>query len=150
MTDPYKINQCKLIFSENGWPETLISDNGPCYTSEAFTSVMKAYSVNHITNSLHYLQSNGLAEKYVQIVKSLFDKAKEKGKDLFKCLMIYCNTPLTGILQSLMQVSQGRSARSYLPMSNAARKQLGLHSEECRNIKENEHLPMHCLYAGVI
>ena len=25
--------QCKLIFSEYGWPETLISDNGPCYTS---------------------------------------------------------------------------------------------------------------------
>ena len=60
----------QLIFSEYGWPETLISDNGPCYTVDAFTSVMKAYHVNHITSLSHYPQSNGLAEKYVQIVKS--------------------------------------------------------------------------------
>ena len=73
-------NQCKLIFSEYGWPETLISDSGPCYTSQAFTSVMKSYKVNHITSSLHDLQLKRLAEKYVQIVKSLFYKAKEKAQ----------------------------------------------------------------------
>ena len=55
---------------------------------------MKTYNVNYITSSLHYLQSNGLAEKYVQIAKSLFHKAKEEGKDLFKCLIIYHNNPL--------------------------------------------------------
>ena len=96
MTDLHVANQCKLLFSEYGWPETLISNNGPCYTTQAFTNVMKSYNVNHITSSLHYLQSDGLAEKYVQIVKSLFYKAKEEGKDLYKCLKIYCNTPLTG------------------------------------------------------
>ena len=57
------------------------------------TSVMKVFSVNHITSSLHYPQSNGLAEKYVQIVKCLFNKAKEECTDLYKCLMIYHNTP---------------------------------------------------------
>ena len=75
-------NQYKQVFSEYGWPETLISDNGPCYTSQDFTSVMQSYSVNHITSSLHYFQSDGLAGKYVQIVKSLFYKAKEEGKIL--------------------------------------------------------------------
>ena len=94
MTDQHVANQCKLIFLEYRWPETLISDNGPCYTLEASTGVMKAFGVNHITSSLHYLQSNGLAGKYVQIVKSLFHKAKEEGKGLFKCLMIYHTTLL--------------------------------------------------------
>ena len=98
MTWQHVANQCKLVFSEYGWPETIISDNGPCYTVEAFTSVMNAYHVNHITSSPHYPQSNGLAEKYVQIVKNLFYKAKEEGKDLFKCLMIYHNTTLSGTL----------------------------------------------------
>ena len=49
-------------------------------TAEAFTNMMQEYGVNHITSSPHYPQSNGLAEKYVQIVKNLFHKAKEKEK----------------------------------------------------------------------
>ena len=81
MTGQHVADQCKLIFSEYGWPETLISDNGPCYTSQTFTSVMQSYNVNHLTSSPHYLQSNGFAEEYVHIVKSLLYKAKEEGKD---------------------------------------------------------------------
>ena len=77
-----------------------LSDNGPCYTLQTFTNVMQAFSVNHISSSLHYPKSNGLAEKYVQIVKCLFSKSKEEGKDFYKCLMIYHNTPLTGSLKS--------------------------------------------------
>ena len=65
MTGQHVANQCKQIFSEIGWSETLISDNGPCYTADAFTSVMNTYHVNHITSSPHYPQSNGLAGKYV-------------------------------------------------------------------------------------
>ena len=126
MTGVHVANQCKLVFSEYECPDTLISINGPCYTLQAFTSVMQAFSVNHITSSPHYPQSNGLAEKYVQIVKCLFNKAKEEGKYFYKCLMINHNTPLTGCLQSPIQILQGRNASSDLPMSNAARKQLGI------------------------
>ena len=70
----------KQIFSEYGWRDTLISDNGPCYASKTFKKLMKEYNVNHVTSSPHYPQSNGLAEKYVQIVKNLFHKAKEEGQ----------------------------------------------------------------------
>ena len=141
MTGQHVTNQCKLIFSEYGWPETLIFDNGPCYTSEAFTSLMKDYSVNHITSSPYYPPSNGLADKFVQIIKSLFYKAKAEDKDLFKCLMIYCNTPLTNSLKSWMQILQNRSARSDLRMSNTARQQLGLQSEDLRKADKHENLP---------
>ena len=44
----------RLIFSEYGWPDTLVSDNGPCYVAEVFTNLMKEYAVNHITSSPHY------------------------------------------------------------------------------------------------
>ena len=50
MTGQHGANQCNLIFFEYGLPETLISDNGPCYNVDAFTSVMNAYHVNHITS----------------------------------------------------------------------------------------------------
>ena len=61
MTGQHVANQCKLIFSEYGWSETFIPDNGPCYTVEAFTNVMNAYHIDH--SSLHYPQSNEMAEK---------------------------------------------------------------------------------------
>ena len=109
---------------------------------------MKSSNVNHITCSLHYPQSNCLAEKHVQIVKSLFYKAKEECKDFCKCLMIYCITPLTDSLQSPMQTLQGRKARSDLPMSNDARKQFGIQSEVIGNNKKHAVLPMHDLYVG--
>ena len=76
----------KQIFAEYGWPDTIVSDNRHCYTSEIFKELVKEYQVNHITSLPHYPQSNGLAEKYVQIIKNLFYKAKEEGQDLHKCL----------------------------------------------------------------
>ena len=146
MTGQHIASHFKLICSEYGWPETLVSDNGPCYTSESFTTLMKEYNVNHITSSPHYPQSNGLAEKYVQIVKNLLYKAKEEGKDFYKCLMVYRNTPLSNSLSSPMQILTSRSARSSLPMSHAARKQKGLDCENLRTHCKNEHLPMHDLH----
>ena len=86
MTAQHVAGQMKLVFSEYGWLETIISDNGPCYSAEAFTKLMKEYSVDHITSSPHCPQSNGLAEKYAQIVKNLFYKAKKEGTDLYKSL----------------------------------------------------------------
>ena len=103
---------------------------------------MRHYSVNHITSSPHYPKSNGLAEKFVQVVKSLFYKEKEDCRDLFKCLMIYCNTLLTSSLKSLIQILQSRSARSDIPMSNATRQQLGLQSEDLRRA-DNMNICLH-------
>ena len=62
--------------------------------------------------------------------------------------MIYCNTPLTGIMKSPMQILQGRNARSDLPMSNAAKKQLGIQPEVVRNNDKHAVLPTHDLYVG--
>ena len=136
----------KSIFSEYGWPDTLVSDNGPCYTAEMFTNLMKEYAVNHIMSSPHYPQSNGLAEKFVQIVKNLFYKANEEGVDINKYLMIYHNTPLACTSKSPMQMLQQRSARSQLPMSNAARRRLGIGAKQPP--KENQHLPSHDFHIG--
>ena len=132
----------KSIFSEYGWPDTLVSDNGPCYVAETFVNLMKEYAVNHITSSLHYPQSNGLVEKFVQIVKNLFYKATDEGTDIHKYLMIYRNTPLARTSKSPMQMLQQRSARLQLPMLNAARRRLGVVAEQ-QPTNKNQHLPSH-------
>ena len=148
MTGQHIAMHCKQAFSEYGWPENLISDNGPYYTAEAFTNMMKEYDVSHNTSFPHYPQSNGLAEKYVQIVRNLFHKAKEEEKDIFICLMIYCSIPLSSNLQSPMQILQNRSARSDLPMSNVTRHQLSLKPGQLRSKCKNEHLPSHDVHLG--
>ena len=152
MTSQHVIKHFKLIFSEYGWLDTLVSDNGPCYVSDAFTKIMQEYNVNHITSSPHYPQSNGLAEKFVQIVKNLFHKPREEGTVIFKALMIYRSTLLSSNLQSPMQLLQSRTVRSQLPMCNAARQQLGLETKKIRVKTKNEHLPSHdlCLRQNII
>ena len=62
--------------------------------------------------------------------------------------MIYHNIPLSGSLQSPMQILQNRSTRSDLPISNVARQQLGLQSEKLRNVNNNAHLTSHDLHIG--
>ena len=65
-----------------------------------------------ITSQAHLTTHNqiGFTAKYMQIAKKLFYKVKEEGRDLFKCLMVYCNTPLSTSLWSLMQNLPSRSA----------------------------------------
>ena len=146
MTAQNVIEHLKVIFSEYGWPDTIVSDNGPCYTAEAFTKTIQEYWVNHVISSPHPPQSNGLVEKFVQTVKSLFHKAREEGADLYKTLMIYNNTPLTSNMQSPMKMLQNRTARLQLPMSNSARRQLGLETEKLRIKMKNENFPSHDLH----
>ena len=55
-------SQIRLVISDYGWPETIMSDNGLCYSAETFTKLMKEYSINHITSSPHCPQSNGLVQ----------------------------------------------------------------------------------------
>ena len=114
------------IFSKYGWPNTLVTENGPCYTSKEFQILMQSMSVNHLTSSPHYQQSTGLVEKFVGIIKNLFYKAKEEGQSPYTALMVYRNTPLNNTLQSLMQILQGRQGHTDLPLSHAAKVQMGI------------------------
>ena len=81
-------------------------------------------------------------------MKSLFYKAREEGADYYKALIIYHNMPITSNLRSPMQILQNRTARSQLPMSNSARRQLGLEAEKLITNTKNEDLPSHDLHLG--
>ena len=148
ITAQHVTSHFKLIFSEYGQPDTLISHNGPCCTTKVLINIMQEYNVSHITSSLHYPQPNVLVEMFVQTVRNPFYKANYECIDLFKSFMIYHNTQLTSNLQLPMQILQSRTARSQLPMSNAAWKQLGLQTDQLRAKSKNEELPSHDLCVG--
>ena len=111
MTRKAVAHHMQSIFSKYRWPDTLVTDNRPCYTSKEFQILMQSMSVNHLTSCPHYPQNNGL-EEFVGIIKNLFHKAKEEGQSPYTAIMVYRNTPLNGTLQSLMQILQGRQAHT--------------------------------------
>ena len=70
------IQHLKSIFSHHGIPETVLSDNGPQFSSSIFQSFSKEYGFTHSTSSPKYPQANGAAERAAKTVKSLLEKMK--------------------------------------------------------------------------
>ena len=72
-----------------------MSDNMP-YASQEFREFAKEWGIRLITSSPLYAQSNGQAERYVQTMKRMLEKAAEEKKDPHLALLEYRNTPLAG------------------------------------------------------
>ena len=113
------IKHIKMNIARYGIMETLISDNGPQYSSSQFTKFTQSYGINHITSSPQYPQSNGLAEKAVQTVKKLIIKCKATGDDVYLALLDLRNTPRDDITGSPMQRLQGRRAQTRMPIAES-------------------------------
>ena len=105
MTSQTIIEGLKSMFSRHGIPEIVISDNGPQYSSHKFAEFTSSYKFRHITSSLHYPQSNGQAERTVQIVKMLL----KSSDDSYLTLLTYRTTPLPWCNLSPAQLLMGRS-----------------------------------------
>ena len=54
---------------ENGFPSTLVSDNGPQLVSKEFEDKMKKWNIKHLVIPPYHAASNGLAERAVGICK---------------------------------------------------------------------------------
>ena len=69
-TTPRLLHQMDSIFAERGLPTTVVSDNGPQFTSKAFTEHMKARNIKHVLTPPYHPASNELPEVAVGIVKN--------------------------------------------------------------------------------
>ncbi|XP_017575179.2 uncharacterized protein K02A2.6-like [Pygocentrus nattereri] len=57
------------MFSRFGFPEQLVSDNGPQFISQEFEKFLKVNGVQHIQSAPYHPSTNGLAERFVQSLK---------------------------------------------------------------------------------
>jgi hypothetical protein len=89
------IQHTKSIFARHGIPEVVISDNGPQYSCQDYKDFASKWGFQHKTSSPVYPQSNGLAERTVQTVKNLLQKAKASGEYPYLSLLSYRNTPVS-------------------------------------------------------
>ncbi|XP_056013214.1 uncharacterized protein K02A2.6-like [Ostrea edulis] len=97
------VNNLKAIFSVRGIPEEIVSDNMP-FNSHFFKTFTKEYNIKLSTSSTTHSQSNAMAERSMQTMKQLFNKAHAEGKDECIALLEYRNTPVTGMNYSPAQL----------------------------------------------
>ena len=109
------IAMLKEVFSEYGVPKTVMSDNGPPFSSKEVESFADKYCFDHITSSPRYPQSNGLIERMVQTVKQCMKKCSAVEQDPDLAMLVYRATPLTSSIPSPAELLNGRKYRALLP-----------------------------------
>ena len=110
------IEEFREKFAQFGIPQTIVTDNGTCFTSAEFESFLTDNGIHHLTTAPHHPASNGLAERAVQIVKKGLKKNK-KGSfctRLSRTLFSYRITPQTTTSISPAELLLKRRPRSKL------------------------------------
>lgn len=108
------------MFSANGLPEQLVTDNGPQFVSEEFASFCRSNGIKHICVSPYHPSSNGLAERLVQTFK-VASRKLEKNElfllhHLVSFLLIYHTTPQRTTSVPPVVLFMGRPLRTRLDL----------------------------------
>ena len=62
------------LFSVEGYPDEIVSDNGPPFSSKEFAKFLSGLDIKHTTSSPGYPCSNGFIEHHIQMVKNMLSK----------------------------------------------------------------------------
>lgn len=104
------IRGLKPILARHGIPDLMIADNNP-FGSFEMTQFAKSWNFKIVTSSPRYPKSNGQAERFVKIMKDIMRKAEDPNA----ALLLYRNTPITGLEYSPAQMLMGRSLNDLVP-----------------------------------
>ena len=63
------------LFSIEGYPDEIVSDNGPPFSSKEFAKFLFGLGIKHTTSSPGYPHSNGFIEHHIQTVKNMLSKS---------------------------------------------------------------------------
>lgn len=107
------------IFSRQGYPETLRSDNGPQMVSAVFRSYLDQCGIRWLSTTPLWAQANGLVERNNQgLLKSLRVASANKcslEEELRRYLVAYRSTPHSSTGVAPFTLLTGRKMRTKLP-----------------------------------
>ena len=63
------------LFSIEGFPDEIVSDNGPPFQSKEFAKFLSGLGIKHTTSSPGYPRSNVFIERHIQTVKNMLSKS---------------------------------------------------------------------------
>jgi len=111
------IDKLRSVFAAHGLPQTIVSDNGPAFTSVEFKEFLRHNGIQHVRSDPYHPSSNGLAERAVQTVKMGVKKLNGPLEvRLARFLFKYRVTPqaTTGIAPA--ELLMGRRLRTHLDL----------------------------------
>ena len=104
-------------FSMFGLPVSIVSDNGPCFTSAEFKNFVQNCGVRHITTAVYKPSTNGLAERMVQTFKQAMKKSTQPTQQFLDSFLFnYRLTPHSTTGVSPAELMFGRKLRSRLDL----------------------------------
>ena len=112
------IQALQSIFSVHGVPVTVMADNMP-FNSQKMQAFAASWGFEIITSSPRYPRSNGMAERFVQTIKLFMKKCEDSGEDVYKSLLAYRESPVSGCSYSPAEMLFNRTIRSNLPVTTA-------------------------------
>ena len=75
-TSFWSLRDCLIdLFSIEGYPDEIVSDNGPPFQSKEFAKFLSGLGIKHTTSSPGYPRSNGFIERHIQTVKNMLSKS---------------------------------------------------------------------------
>ena len=113
------IEVLREIFATHGFPRVIVSENGPQFTSEDFSTYLLGNHIVHRLSAPYHPATNGLAESMVKIVKqwlSKQEKGTKFGVSLSEFLRTYRNVPHTGTNRTPAEIIFGRALRTHISM----------------------------------
>ena len=63
------------LFSIEGYPDEIVSDNGPPFQSKEFAKFLSGLGIKHTTSSPGYPHSNGFIEWHILMIKNMLSKS---------------------------------------------------------------------------
>ena len=78
------IEAIRKRFAAFGLPVQIVSDNGPQFISEEFAAFMRQNHIKHIRYAPYHSASNGLAERFVQSLKTGLKASLDIGLPLLR------------------------------------------------------------------
>ena len=114
ITESSTIAVLKEYFGVWRLPESIVSDNGPTFTSTAFAEFLKFNGIQHYRTAPYHPASNGAAENAVRTFKSKFKlltQRMSRQDAVVKFLFVYRTTPhcTTGYTPAKLQLEIGRA-----------------------------------------
>ena len=94
-TTEMTISILRHLFSSYGFPEKMVSDNSPQFTSDQFADFLRQNGIRHTRSAPYHPATNGAAERMVQILKKGAKLASQLSVDhqLANLLLSYWSTP---------------------------------------------------------